>query len=91
MYGLSEMLMMDCASSFTNQQFKQFIEKNNIQYVTSASYHLSSNGLAKHALQYFKEGISRILSESHNIRLACYLFSYRILPHSITIYLPLKC
>ena len=54
-HGVPEMLVTDNGSVFTSDTFKVFTRCNWICRVTSAPYHLASNGLAERAVQTFKE------------------------------------
>ena len=47
-------------------------------------YYPSTNRLAEHAVQSFKQGIKQIKDESVQERLSKYLFNYMITPHSTT-------
>ena len=49
-HGLSNKIVTDIGPSFTSEEFKVFMEKNEINHITSAPYHPSSNGLAERAV-----------------------------------------
>ena len=53
-HGLPYTIVRDNGPSFTSKEFKNFIHKNGIKYVTTAPYHPSSNGTAERAVQTFK-------------------------------------
>ena len=44
-HGVQDTIVSNNASSFTSEQFARFCSRNNINHVTSASFHLASNGL----------------------------------------------
>ncbi len=46
-HGLPQKIVSDNGPSFTSDEFKKFMQKNGIRHVTSAPYHLSTNGLAE--------------------------------------------
>ena len=83
-HGLPQTIVTDNGSSFTSEEFKQFMEKNGIKHITSAPYHPSSNGQAERAVQTLKQGIKRTPGESVQERMSRFLFDYRITPHATT-------
>lgn len=95
-HGLPQMLVIDNASCFTSANFAVFLKRNGIKHVTSAPFHLSSNKLAKRAVQAFKEEMKRMQvrkksrKKSLNTIVSRFLFSYRITPHSTTGLSPAK-
>ena len=58
--------------------------KNGVRHVKTAPYHPSSNGQAERAVQVFKNGFKKLKDGTVSDRLARFLFSYRITPHSTT-------
>ena len=89
-FGLSETLVSDNGSCFTSEEFQQFLKSNGIKQVTSASYHLSSNGLAERAVQIVKKGLKKTTDGSIKSRIARILFAYRNTPHCTTGQSPAK-
>ena len=53
-HGVPDTIVSDNASSFTSAQFARFCSRNNINHLTSAPFHLASNGLAEQTVQSFK-------------------------------------
>ena len=49
-HGLPETIVTDIGTCFTSAEFQQFVERNNIQHITSPAYRPSSNGLAERAV-----------------------------------------
>ncbi|KAL3995729.1 protein phosphatase 1 regulatory subunit 15B [Sarotherodon galilaeus] len=83
-HGLPEMVVSDNAQCFVSAQTKEFMAKNGITHVTSASYHPASNGLAERAVQTFKELMKKSSGDTLATKLNRALFSYRITPQSTT-------
>ena len=82
--GLPETVVSDNASTFTSEEFGEFLRRNGIRHVRSPPYHPASNGLVERAVQTFKEGMKRQKSGTLNTRLSRFLLRYRIIPHSST-------
>ncbi len=57
---------------------------NGIKHITTAPYHVASNGLAERAVQTFKSLMKKSTGESIEAWIARALFSYRITPQSTT-------
>ena len=83
-HGLPKKIVTDNGSSFVSQEFKKFMLQNGILHITSAPYHPSTNGLAEHAVQTFKQGLKRTTGCSIQDRLSRFLFQYRTTPHTTT-------
>ena len=60
------------------------MERNGVNHICSAPYHLSTNGLAERAVQTFKQRLQQIQATSIKEKLNKFLFKYRITPHMIT-------
>ena len=83
-HGLPKTIVTDNGSSFTSNEFQDFVKRNGIRHVTSAPYHPSSNGLAERAVQLVKKGLKTTSGSSIEDKLARFLLKYRITPHSTT-------
>ena len=84
-YGVPAQLVSDNGPQFTSEEFQQFLKRNGIKHITSAPYHPATNGLAERAVQSFKNAMkSETEVTSLNIKLARFLLTYRITPHSTT-------
>ena len=57
---------------------------NAIKHLTMAPYHPVSNGLAERAVQTLKTGLKKMTVGNIEDKLACFLFQYRITPHTTT-------
>jgi len=66
--GLPEVVVSDNATTFTNDEFKQFLKKNGIRHITITQY--VSNGLVERVVQTFKEGMRKLTEGSVETRLA---------------------
>ena len=83
-HGLPETIVSDNGTCFTSAAFKQFVTRNNIQHISSPAYHPSFNGLAERAVQLVKRGLAKLKDGSMETRLARYLMTCRVTPHSTT-------
>ena len=59
------------------------MQRNGIHHLTSAPYHPSSNGLTERAVQTVKMGVKK-LKGPLELRLARFLFKYRVTPQATT-------
>ena len=59
-WGLPETIVSDNGSCFVSAEFKEFLQRNGIEYLTSAPYHPSSNGCAERAVQTFKAMMKKV-------------------------------
>ena len=82
-HGLPEMLVPDNGSAFTSKEFQTFTSRNGIRHVKCSAYHPSTNGLAERTMQTLKEALKKTTGDMET-RLACFLFQYRITPHTST-------
>ena len=82
--GLPEVIVSDNSTTFTSEEFSQFLQKNGVRHVRTPPYHPASNGLAERAVQTFKEGMKKMQEGSVETKLLRFLFKYRITPHSST-------
>ena len=58
-FGFPAILVSDNGSVFTSEEFRVFIKRNGIRHLTSAPYHLATNGLAERAVQKFKRALKK--------------------------------
>ena len=83
-HGIPELLFSDNGTSFTSEEFKQFVKKNGIRHRTSSPYHPATNGLAECAVQVIKAGLRKNQEGDMDLRLARLLFKYQNTPHATT-------
>lgn len=83
-HGLPDFIITDNGPTFTSAVFKEFIERNGIRHVCTASYHPASNGLAERAVETLKEGLKKMSGHSLQTKVSQFLFQYRITPHTTT-------
>ena len=55
-HGIPELIY---GTSFTSDEFKEFVTRNGIRHGTSAPYHPATNGLAERAVQVVKTGLRK--------------------------------
>ena len=83
-FGLPETIVTDNGTCFVSAEIEDFFAMNGIRHITSAPYHLASNGLAERAVQIVKRGLKKTTGGSVRSRLAKFLFAYRLTPQSTT-------
>ena len=81
-HGMPDTIISYNASAFVGQEFQNFCHVNDIQHITSAPHHPSSNGLAERVVGIVKEGVKRMEGCDLETKLARFLFDYRVTPHS---------
>ena len=82
-HGLPEVVVSDNGTAFTSVEFQTFMKRNGIRHVRCAPYHPSSKGLAERAVQASKEAMNKTKGNI-DVRIARFLFQYRITPHVTT-------
>lgn len=83
-HGLPELLVLDNSIAFTSAEFQEYLSLNGVQHLTSALYHLSSNGLDERAVQIFKSNMTNGLDDDVQKQLSHFLFHYRSIPCTTT-------
>ncbi|XP_054257234.1 uncharacterized protein K02A2.6-like [Macrosteles quadrilineatus] len=91
-YGLPVELVSDNGRSFTSQEFKTFLQSNNVKFRLTPPYHAASNGSAERSVQEVKKNLLRQVIEEHQrsqrttlqMKLDNFLFAYRNTPNTVT-------
>ena len=83
-WGLPDMIVSDNATTFTSQEFQQFISENGIQHRTIEPRHSQGNGLAERAVRDVKQALKRSGNSNWELVLAEWLLYQRKIPHSTT-------
>ena len=83
-HGIPELIFSVNGTSFTSDEFKEFVRRNGTRHRTSAPYHPATNGLAERAVQVVKAGLRKNTEGDMGLRLARLLFKYRNTPHTTT-------
>ena len=69
-FSLPESIVMDDESCFVSEEFKAFLNANDIKHITSAPYHTASNGLAEQAVQILKSELKKVTEGDFDTRTA---------------------
>ncbi|PAA68677.1 hypothetical protein BOX15_Mlig034486g1 [Macrostomum lignano] len=82
--GLPEVVVTDNGPNFVSQEMESFMSSNGIRHVKVSPYHPASNGLAERAVQTVKAALAKGQPAALQTRLARFLLTYRVTPHSTT-------
>lgn len=58
-YGFQTILVFNNEPQFVLEEYKTFVTRNGMHYVTSAPYHPSTNGLTGRFVQSLKQGLRK--------------------------------
>ena len=85
-YGVPEQIVTDNATTFTSDEFQQFMKRNGILHTTSAPRHPATNGLAERYVGTFKAGMKKLAGENLCVEdmISHFLLRYRTTPNSTT-------
>lgn len=82
--GIPDIVVSDNATSFTSQEFKDFLSNNSIIPINPPPYSPASNGQIERSVRVIKNLLKKNGSGSIRKRLSQSLLCYRNVPHSIT-------
>ncbi|XP_042148783.1 uncharacterized protein K02A2.6-like, partial [Ixodes scapularis] len=83
-HGVPDTIVSDNGTAFVSQEFEEFLQRNQIRHVKVAPYHPSSNGQVERMVQETKQVLRRMEGGDMATKLARFLLSQHILPHSTT-------
>lgn len=91
-YGLPEVIVSDAGTQFTSTAFKEFVNKNGVEFKVIAPGHPASNGAAENAVKTFKKSLRAAITTAKTSDLSVdvesmvqrYLFDYRNSIHCST-------
>ena len=78
-HGLPEVIVSDYETAFITVEFREFLGRNGIRHITSAPYHLASNGMVERYVQTFKKSLKKSSDSPGDLhrKLFQFLFHYR--------------
>lgn len=85
-YRLPEQIVTDNGTQFTSEEFKNFMQLNDILHTTSAPGHPATNGLAERYVQTFKSGMKKLAHLTMDLedKISLFLMQYRTTPNCTT-------
>ncbi|XP_062557343.1 uncharacterized protein K02A2.6-like [Armigeres subalbatus] len=85
-YGVPSIIVSDRGVQFTSDQFKVFMEHNNITHKMGATYHPATNGLAERFVQTFKDKLKALKCDKKDVQFELHkvLMAYRRTVHPAT-------
>ncbi|XP_049524984.1 uncharacterized protein K02A2.6-like [Dermacentor silvarum] len=83
-HGVPDTVVSDNGTAFCSEEFQVFMRDNQIRHVRVAPYHPSSNGQVERMVQETKQVLRRMSGGDMDTKLARFLLSQHVLPHSTT-------
>ena len=77
-FGVVDTIVFDNESQFISREFKDFCESYQIDHITTALFHLRSNGQAKQFLDTLKRALKKVRATPTEKGLQQFLQVYRI-------------
>lgn len=63
-FGLPKLIVTDQGRQFESNEFKEFLNKNNIKHIDVPAYHQSSNGQAESSVKIVKNHLKKVLNSA---------------------------
>lgn len=84
--GVPEQIVSDTGTQFRSKEFQLFVKRNGIEYVLSAAYHPTTEGLVESFIQTFKQTICAATMDKGSLqhKIVNYLLVYRNAVHTAT-------
>ncbi|XP_015282931.1 PREDICTED: rho guanine nucleotide exchange factor 4-like [Gekko japonicus] len=82
--GIPDTLVADNGTAFTSSEFQDFTWYYGIHHIRSAPFHPATNGQAERMVWTTKEVLRRLDNKDWDYKLAAFLFSQQIMPHTTT-------
>ncbi|XP_023210631.1 uncharacterized protein K02A2.6-like [Centruroides sculpturatus] len=83
-HGIPTVIVSDNGTAFTSCEFRNFLNNNGIQHITTAPFHPSSNGQAERMVQFTKQALKKMKGADMGLKLARMLISQHVTPSSAT-------
>ena len=85
MFGLPEHIVSDNGSQFTSEEFRIFLQNNDIQHTRTPTNHPATNGLAERYVGHMKLSLKKMgrTEEPLQSRIDRFLLTYRVTPTHI--------
>lgn len=83
-HGVSDTVVSDNGTALCPEEFQVFMRDNQIRHVRVAPYHPSTNGQVERMVQETKQVLRRMSGGDMDTKLARFLLSQHVLPHSTT-------
>ena len=82
MFGLPEHIVSDNGSQFTSEEFRIFLQNNDIQHTRTPTNHPATNGLAERYVGHMKLSLKKMgrTEEPLQSRIDRFLLTYRVTP-----------
>jgi hypothetical protein len=89
-YGYCDFAVTDNGPPFSSREFQEYLKERNIQHISIAPYHPSSNGLAERLVRSFKDSMKKLVDEGNTPKEALQIFlkNYNYTIHSSTSKIP---
>ena len=83
-FGMPETLVSDNGPQFTSALFAEFCNSSGIEHITTAPFHLQSNGQAERFVDTLKRALRKIQSDETSLdeTLELFLMTYRSTPNA---------